>query len=408
MRRLVLLVLLLEMAAASSTSWAHGWLNGGKGLLHVRPAWSMEPRHLTLYAHSDFFGKVGEVDQLTAVAYWDVVGLVNLSYGLNRRFELGITQVVYQDNHKVSPGYNLLDDLFATVKLGGLGSKTSALSFALAANGRFPTAKYHNLAFEPYSAGKFTWGFTGIMSYALDPLYPDEDVSLHLNLGYLNYNDVGQKLTDWPEHVGNLTVKSPTQEFLYGLGLKLPTREFDYGLEFYGNSFIQKPPVSAYGRENYLYICPSVVYKPARWVSFLCALDYRLTADLDDTKYGPSYAPIGPFKDENIPNYPTWRVKVGIKFVLLPTSLYRMTERDILLQKADTRRELFEQIIRERRQTETAEQELERIKEERRKAERELERLRKILEDQAKRREELQKLREQLPETQQTEPPPHP
>ncbi|MDZ7338169.1 MAG: hypothetical protein ONB30_06505 [candidate division KSB1 bacterium] len=408
MKRFIFVVLSLAIVAASSSGWAHGWLNGGKGLLHVRPAWSMEPRHLTLYAHSDFFGKVGQVTELRSVAYWDVVGLVNLSYGLNRRFELGITQVVYQDNHKTAPGYNLMDDLFVTVKMGGLGSKTSALSFGLAANGRFPTAKYHNLAFEPYSAGKFSWGFTGMMSYALDPLYPDDDVSLHLNLGYLNYNDVGEELTDWPKRIGNLSVTSPTQEFLYGLGLKLPTREFDYGLEFYGNSFIQTPPASAYARENYLYICPSVVYKPARWASILFALDYRLTADKDETKYGVGYAPIGPFVDEKIPNYPTWRVNVGVKFVLLPTSVYRMTERDILLQKADTRRELFEQIIRERRQTETAEQELERIKEERRKAERELERLRKILEDQAKRREELQRLREELPETKKTEPPPEP
>ncbi len=80
------------------------------------------------------------------------------------------------------------------------------------------------------------------------------------------------------------------------------------------------------------------------------------------------------------PNYNTWRVNVGGKFVLLPTSVYRTNERDILMQKAESRRELFEQIIRERRETESAEEELERIREERRKAERELEPLRKILE----------------------------
>jgi chromosome segregation ATPase len=81
-----------------------------------------------------------------------------------------------------------------------------------------------------------------------------------------------------------------------------------------------------------------------------------------------------------IPNYSTWRINLGAKFTLLPTSVYHTSERDILMQKAESRRELFEQIIRERRETESAEEELERIRDERRKAEQELERLRKILE----------------------------
>ena len=60
------------------------------------------------------------------------------------------------------------------------------------------------------------------------------------------------------------------------------------------------------------------------------------------------------------------------------------------MQKAESRRELFEQIIKEQRETESAEAELERIKEERRKAERELERLRQILEGEARRQQQDQ------------------
>jgi hypothetical protein len=255
------------------------------------------------------------------------------------------------------------------------------------------------LPFQPYSTDKVSWGFTGLVSYALDPLYPEDDVAFHINLGYHNYNDVGEVLSEIEGE--SISVQSPTQAFTYGFGLKLPTRQFDYGLEFYGNAYIQPPPVAAYSREDYFYITPSVTYRPQRWISFVFALDYRLTSDDETTDF--AYVNQGPYK-EGIPNYPSWRGNLGVQFVLLPTSVYQTSERDILMQRAQDRRELFEQIIRERRQTESAEEELNRIKEERRKAERELERLRKILEDQARRKQELEKLKETLPDT--TKPPP--
>ena len=84
-----------------------------------------------------------------------------------------------------------------------------------------------------------------------------------------------------------------------------------------------------------------------------------------------------------MPNYPTWRINMGLRVTLLPTTAYKVSEKDILMRKAQNRRELFEQIIKEQRETESAEEELERIKNERRKAERELERLRRILEGEA-------------------------
>jgi len=69
-----------------------------------------------------------------------------------------------------------------------------------------------------------------------------------------------------------------------------------------------------------------------------------------------------------------------VKFNILSASYNQGSERDILVRKAETRRDVFEQIVREQRETEKAEKELTRIKEERLKAEQELERLRKLLE----------------------------
>ena len=112
------------------------------------------------------------------------------------------------------------------------------------------------------------------------------------------------------------------------------------------------------------------------------SFDIRVSGNIDNTVYGavPQYT--------GIPNYPDWRISLGTRWTLLPTTIYAANERDILMRKAETRRELFEQIIKEQRETEAAEDELERIKEERRKAERELERLRQILEGESKRKQQ--------------------
>ncbi|MCH7755622.1 hypothetical protein IH970_10945 [candidate division KSB1 bacterium] len=76
--------------------------------------------------------------------------------------------------------------------------------------------------------------------------------------------------------------------------------------------------------------------------------------------------------------------------------MYRPNQRDVLLQKAENRRELFEKIIREQRATESAEAELERIKAERVRAEKELARLRRILEGNLKKdRKDLQEEKEE-------------
>jgi len=288
---------------------------------------------------------------------------------------------MYQDNHKGGPGYNFPDDLFLGLKLGSHKLKGTSLTWAVSIDSRFPTAKYHNVPFEPYSAGTVEWGFTGMLTYSRDPLYPEDAVNVHLNLGYVNHNDVGKKLTTSAND--NVSVTSMTQQFFYGLGLKIPTSDFDFSVELYGNKFIQKPPpATAYSVEEYLYLTPGVSFKAYRWLTLNFATDLRLTADTDETLY------INSTKFHDMPNYPGWRINLGVSILLLPTSVYRLSDKDILMKKAESRRELFEQIIKEQRETESAEEELDRIKEERRKAERELERLRRILEGDSKKKKE--------------------
>ncbi len=392
---LILMLMLLMINAAGAVV-----INSGKGLPHTKAAWVSEKGRLTFLSHTRFWGKVHENDNIglnvkTATTLWNVQGLVGLNYGISDRIELSVTPVLYQDTHRGN-GKEYPWDTFINLKIGSFGNKASSMKYGVELNTRFATGEQYNFPYEDYSAGKTEWGFTGLFSYALDPLYPEDSFNLHFNLGYLNHNDVGANLTD--NETDKLSeVLKQSQEMQYALGLTIPMEDWDYGFEIYGINWLQQPPPNAASRENYTYMALTIKYKPYRWFNFYITGDYRLSSDKDETNRIAANKAF--YQPDDIPNYNTWRINAGIKMVLLPTNIFRLNERDLLMQKAETRRELFEQIIKERRETESAEEELDRIKDERRKAEKELERLRKILEGQTDRRNQLEEMRKELEPT---------
>ena len=365
------------------TSWlpVQAQVNGGRGPLHVRSAWAIDAGYFTISPHTRLFGKVSNVNKNAGpLTYWNFQTSLSFNYGLSRQFELNFTPILYQDVTGDGKKRNFLDGLFFSIKLGSLGSKGSKMNYGLELGMRLPTTAARNLIFENYASDKLEFGATGILSYVRDPLYSDDAFNMHFNLGYWNHNDVGAKLTNLSPLVDTVRVTAMTQELRYGAAVVIPTERLDARLEIFGSKFIQPPPVTAYSRENVTYLSPGLAYKPYRWMSLACSVDLRVSADTDETLYGANSVSQIP----GLPNYPDWRVNVGVKVTVLPRSLYKLSERDVLMRKAESRRELFEQIIKERRETESAEEELEAIKEERMKTERELARLRKLLKDEAK------------------------
>jgi hypothetical protein len=354
-------------------------MNGGRGPAHVRSAWPLDAGYFTIHSQTRLFGKISSVNNAAGpVTYWSFLNSLSFNYGVSRNFEVSFAPVLYQDVSSDEKKRNFLDDLYFFLKLGALGAKGSRMSYALEFGGRFPKKASRNVIFEPYAADKFSFGATGIMSYVRDPLYPDDGFNLHFNLGYWNHNDVGERLTGLDAAVDTVRAVKMTQELRYGVAFAIPFDRVDLRLELFGNSFIQQPPATAYTRENVTYLSPGLVYKPYRWMALDCSVDLRVSADVDETSYGANSVTRIP----GLPNYSNWRLNLGLKLTVLPRSLYSVSERDVLMKKAESRRELFEQIIKERRETESAEAELEAIKEERRKAEVELARLQKLLDPQ--------------------------
>ncbi len=360
-------------------------INGSRGLMNVRSAWNLEPGYLLMYTQARFFGQVAE--QIKANGDKSNYTLFNsqstliLNYGISEHLELALSPILYQDTNRGMSQYNFIDDIYLFVKFGSLGGHGSHVKSGIDLGVRFPTGETHNILFEPYSTGRIGFGISTRFSWAARPFYPDDGLTLHFNAGYWNYNDVGEKLTDIPGNVDLVRATKPTTDFLYGVGLNYPTLKFDFSLEFYGNIFIRQPPVTAYSRENSAFISPRIRYKPYHWLNFDLAGDIRVMSVDDETDFTSPGVEVYP----GMPNYPPWRFNIGAQFTLLPRTTYTVSERDILIRKAGARKNLFEQIIRDRDETDVAQKEVERIKLERRKAERELQRLQQMILEKYKR-----------------------
>ena len=356
-------------------------INGGVGLNHTRAAWVAEKGYLTVMPNARFWGKVSknETDENNAFTMWVIQGLTSINYGIKEHFAVNFTPILYQDMNQGDKNDQYPWDAFLSLKIADYGVENSPFRFGVELATRLPLGERHNARYEDYTAGSIEFGFNALVSYTTNVNFPMESLNAHLNLGYWNHNDVGEKLLFDDEWVGQVNrskyvnIVDPSQAFRFALGAEYPTSEFDYALEIYGNSWIQAPPEAAASREGYTYMNASITYKPYTWFDFIVSADVRLSPDKEET--------LGPRISEwDLPNYSPWRMNIGAKFILLPTRVHKVHQRDELMRKAEERRDVFEQIINERKETESAEQELLRIQQEREKAEKELDRLKRILE----------------------------
>jgi hypothetical protein len=353
-------------------------LNGGAGLPHSRPAWVLEQGFLTTQMHARFWGTAAQQNYAPYGSagernIWDLQSAMALNYGLGAHLEAQITPVIYQSDQSSSG--QLGQDISIGLALGSLHWPAKPWILGAEVTGLLPVSASHNLLFEEYSAGAHALTLTGLVSYATDPDFPVEAASVHLNLGYTLYDDVGEQLSDRLLDPGSHVIRR-SQNLAYSAGLLLPGELFDFGLEGYGLSWMQKPPAAAEGRENFIYGSLSARYKPLNWLNIYLAADRRLSADTDETV--PSMEARGLAA---LANYPAWRLHLGLHLKLLPLQLLKSSSREIFIRKADERKPVFEKIIDDGSRTPGSKDDLDRMRAERERAEKELERLKRIIEN---------------------------
>ena len=370
---IIVILFLIPMIALAGTF-------GSKSMLHVQTASTLNPGTLDFRTNLYFFTKVGDYlgqnkpEDFSAVNYWLVQSNGLLSYGIMEHFDATLMNRIYQDNHKQSE-YNSPEDLFLDLKLGSFGLANNKFNYGLLTQLRIPVGKDYNYPFEAYTAGAFEYGFTGLFSFYNDPYLHDRSFSLHFNLGWYNHNDAGKVLYTDPVTGKEYKAGNNATELQYGFGFMYPTELFRLNLEIWGISYISKPDSMAYSRDNYMYITPSVRFKPKEWFSFDLGLDIRMSGD----KNTSSELLPDPRKDLTLPSYPSWRVWLGANFRLMG-----LTHKGAPGAKSsvESKVDFYEKLLQDRQRSKSIEEELRRLKKEREQAEKELEELRQMLEEQ--------------------------
>jgi hypothetical protein len=356
-------------------------VRGGKGLAYVHSASTLNRGTLELFSGVRYFGKIASFGGSSrAYMLWDIQNSLSINYGAGRHVELSLTPILYQDVNRSSGNFwnskvNFPDDVMLGVKIGSFSRLESPFVWGALASLRLPTAKAHNVIYEPYSAGRVELHLTALGSYYRNPLFPDAGWSAHVNMGYINHNDVGKSLSSDP---GAPTPQRMSSEITAGWGVLVPSDAFTFSAEVNARSYLARPPSPVYSREYSSYLTLGVTYRFTRWLGVEMGFDKSLIVgeDLTDYRYVPP-------KHRNFPNYPSWRGVLGIKLGILPRSYYQ-SEKAGLQQKAKDRQAILEKMIENQSDMESAEQELARIQSERKKVEEELERLRQLLESEKK------------------------
>ncbi len=351
---------------------------GNRGPLNLTSAWNLAKGDLTFQGNTRFYFNnqtfsTGN-NSIDAATFWDRQGGLNINYGLGKHYQIGLSQILYQDNQKGGSGHNFPDDLFLKVKAGSFPAQAGPINFGGAFTVRFPVARHHNILLEPYSAGSVEFGVMGLLSYSKNQVHPEEAFNAHLNLGIIDHNDKGKYFAETDI---SYVAQRNSLELYGGMAVIYPTTKIDYSVELYGNYNITKPPPAAYSRHSYLYITPGINYNAFYWLSVACGFDIRLS------KHQSSKSNLLPeFSTSLLPTYPTWRVNLSLRINLVSKFKGRFDQKEKLELTAQDKKnkEIFHKITEERKQIENAEEELQKIRDERKKMDEILNRLRRALE----------------------------
>jgi len=357
--------------------------NGEKTFIRTQTANTYEKGQLGIYTNMNFYSKAGDFlgqglkpSTFNKVNYWLVAANAVFTYGLMEHLDASLGVRIYQDTH-YSNEYNLPDDLFLTVKYGGFKSGRNHFSHAFMTSFRFPTGEVHNYPFTEYASGAFEYALMYAVSYYADPYLPNRSFSTHFNAGWWNYNELGKTLYT-RSNGEELKATVNSSDFRMALAFSYPTGLFDFRLELSGILFIQQPDAFVYSAEEWAFISPSIRYRMTNWVSADFGLDFRVSpVDRNGTSGIPQIS-------SNVdlpPNFPNWRVQMGLNFDLNLLSTNKTSAMDYEQQTAREKAKVFETVIEEKEKANAVQDEIENLKKIRKDAEKEIDELKKMLDD---------------------------
>jgi len=151
--------------------------------------------------------------------YKNARGAVNLLYGVRQYLELGVSQVVYQDQAIFGqPGGG---PLRISVKGSLPRYAPSTANVGAQLIGLVPVGSISNVEHESYYSDKPSVGGMIVVSFDSNPVDLRRSKRLHINLGYMFHNDKGSFV---PSLAGPITGGVATQQLLVGVAAQVPIR----------------------------------------------------------------------------------------------------------------------------------------------------------------------------------------
>jgi hypothetical protein len=370
------LILLLCFAVSGQTA-------GSNIFTHVQSGRSYGSNRLEVYNHATYYtGSVGTITTpppppaFSGSSYWLLQNNFALIYGASDHLDLILKLGYYQDINYMS-GSNFPDLITFTLKGGSLTFAGRHLYAAGMLNLTRPMGNIHNYPLVEYtSSAKFEYGFMAAFSYYTDVYYPDNSFSAHLNIGYFSHN--AAKSVAYNKDSLRLLTGNNGVELQYGLALVYPLRLLEFRLELSGVQYVEQPDTMVYAREDYMYVTPSLRFKPLHWLSIDLGADIRISSNKEQTRGVYLYS-----TNMGLPNYCDWRAQIGLNFKIFPLAPPPKTADQIKSEQFNQRIDYFRSMVEDRERLQNAREDIEAIKQERAKIEREIKDLKQALEQQS-------------------------
>jgi hypothetical protein len=272
-RRASLIICAFALGLSFAGASAQTTIYGGRGLLRV---FSAEPlAGSQLHVNSYFQTFLANDNPLSASLAKDYTFSIGLTYAVSRRTEITAQLVPYQDDQKHiwgPPGDTQLGIKYQT-PLSSNNVLTGVRAFLI-----FPTARLHNVPYEPYSSGKLALGAQALLTLDMTESFPLVPLKFYANIGYIDH------------YVRDLLLRNDQDQALLGFGVKFPIHTVVLFTEYTAEIFIHYDALSYSQNPSRL----------TQGISLLgpwnLVLDFAIDIDLSSTKertgifYGKDYA----------------------------------------------------------------------------------------------------------------------
>lgn len=258
-------------------------LYGGRGLIRV---YSAEPIGRGQFFVNSYFLAYFDPDQQKSNLRKDYTLSLGLTIGLSKRTELTLNPVLYQDDlvHIWGPPGDTRIGVKYVTPLSFGSVSTGVRAFV-----NLPTAKNHNVSYEPYSSGKIGGGILALINLDMTDTFPLVPLKFYFNFGYQDHN------------FNDKFFSSEEDQYLFGFGLKFPIRSLVLYTEYTGEIFASNPYVSF--SENSRRISQGLKILGPWNLIFDFAADFGL--------HKPADSPANPKYQKD---YADWKVIVGLNY----------------------------------------------------------------------------------------------